>query len=183
MRLMAVFQIVLLLVTCVVPEGRHLLARSQGCSNDCGCSEESRKAGACCCSGKSTASRQQESYAEGQNPCCRVAASRRQEAECQQVSGCENCRQSKSCDDAESPCCQRSKSTVSQQRPATPEIVACPCGGENFELTVITMPRTRTFRVAVNHLPALLATCELSDQRATCWRLPPESPPPKNLPC
>jgi len=165
MKLLAVFQIVLLLATCVVPEGRHLLARSSGCANNCGCSEESRRAGNCCCAGKETTDSESAASETSRKACCQRAEKASKKSCCQS-----------------SACCTKSTTTEGNDPPKGVQISTCPCGGDVYEVMVIMMPRVPPLRVHLAAAADIAAWCCSTDDRFESDRPEPESPPPQNLP-
>lgn len=175
MKFFAILQIFLLLATCVVPEGRHLLSKG-GCSNGCGCSAESRQAGNCCCSTQAT-----KATVAATPGCSNCKAAESQKPVATQT--CSNCPTEKAprtcCSTAQSTCCSSSGPASS----TGPEISSCPCGDEVWELQVIMMPRVKAARIEVCCDCAKAAAYRVQDNRPIGERSQPESPPPKNLPC
>lgn len=164
MRILALLQIVLLLATSLVPEGRHLLSAKTQCGSDCACSAESRQAGTCCCSGKTKASDvDADTDAEPAKGCSNCKAAVAKATEC--------CSQTKSCCKAGP---RSGKSNCHQEA-----ISACPCGSDAYELVVITMPRTGPLRVHLESPCNVEMPSTILDERCDSAISEPESPPPK----
>lgn len=173
MKFLATLQIFLLLAACMVPEGRHLLSKGDGCTNGCGCSTESRKSGECCCSTKKAIP------ASPGCSNCKKAESQKS-ATAKTHAACPTDQLASSCCSSEpSGCCHSSE----QDRPTGPQISRCPCGNEVWELQVIMMPRVKTSRIDVMCFSAQPARLCVMDNRSMGQRPQPESPPPQNLPC
>ena len=138
MRPIALLQITLLLLTCILPEGRILMSRGQACNDDaCQCSPEARQNGSCCAARKHNP--------EEANDCCRqgggdAAVTNSSPACCSQHTACRKPTQN---------CCRTKPLSGdhcdAEDNGLRPIITGCPCGGELPVVWVCHMPR---------HLPA-----------------------------
>lgn len=129
MKLLALFQILLLLGTALLPEGRIDIS-----GGGCGCSAESRASGRCCCS-------------EAANSCCAgsVAESRSKDSSLVPLRSC--------CQRKTTSACWKPLADSLTERRTQPESEtmsrSCPCGATSAELAIVRMPRLRPLGVTV----------------------------------
>lgn len=174
MKLIAVFQILILLISVIIPEGAHQIMRGCSCGDDCQCSSEIKQAGTCCCSEPSS-----EAADTKKSGCCQP-----------KISTCCS-KPKKQIQDRPPACCQKSDSAKACCSPQNSDtnsassrdsVMAPSCGCQEvvIHLTVVLMPRLKPSTLFLND--PLLAVDRLTtvSDSILANSLLPEVPPPKN---
>ena len=190
MKLIAIFQILILLTSVVVPEGAYRVVRGCSCGDNCQCSSETKQSGACCCGTKAS-----EPDAKPGGSCCQSKSKNTQPACCStpakttSVSCCPKTDSSKSrfCStQGNHKSCESQNRNPSHQRQPSHEPVedklssTCGCTEVIIHLTVVLMPRLRPSTVCLDDSLFFVDRLPLvSDSTLTNSRLP-EVPPPQN---
>jgi hypothetical protein len=168
MKLVALFQALLLLSTTVLPEGRYLLAPGAVCEDGCKCTTESREAGMCCCSQNKSAATKSDKTA---NSCCAAGGDSQVESCCSK-------------NDTTKTCCQtKSRSTRKQNSPVWGIVGQCPCGSDSAEVHVLCMPRTRVQHASLQSPLQRHCVIDVDDESCSPQLPAPATPPPQNHSC
>ena len=186
MKLAAALQILLLLATTLLPEGRYSLAPGGSCAETCGCSKESRSAGSCCCSKK--AALPKAAGTASAKSCCASAKSCSASGKvadtkscCQKAASTARCGRAASA--ARTCCQQKDAGTGKQSSPPWSVVSQCPCGTDSAELHVVCMPRTRAISCAVQSQPETCERLVVTDDMCSPLPPAPATPPPQSFPC
>lgn len=178
MKSLAVIQILLLIATVVVPEG-YRPAPARGCQNGCGCSDEQRQTGTCCCQTSAATKTPEQteppsccSKSDGEpRSCCstRSATSPTSDPNAADTRSCCGRKSAAGC------CAGKADRPV----PETASLGKCPCGDGPSESSVLHAPRVPVLNVLV--VASSGRSERVSGIRATMQadRCPPPVPPPR----
>ncbi len=162
MRILATIQILLLLMTTLLPEGRFpVLAMS--CDSTCGCSAESKESGPCCC----TRSKKSTAKATTSRSCCSGQSRKTNKPKC--CSGHSN----------------RPSQEKHDSRPRDRDLIGkmvvekCPCGSDDAGFAVVHSPRNSAVNAQVQTTQDRCALNTLTSKDRTAEGHPPDVPPPQ----
>lgn len=182
MKFSALLQIVLLLITSLIPEGRLALTQSSDCRGTCACSAQARHNGACCCTHRKTSRSD-----TGRQPrrCCEHRSSGRTSGSgtearscCSGKSGAHKIRS----DTHRNPA---APAPPARERAGLPQgmIVSCPCGGDASATLVLHAPRTAVSRAQLTCLPDFFVAYVPVSEGCAPAGDPPDRRPPKSHSC
>lgn len=182
MKLIAAIQVLILLTSVIIPEGRHVIVRDCQCGDNCQCSEESRQSGTCCCGDKKA------QRSSTKSSCCQKS-----ETESAKSSD-ECCGTPPPVKQKESACCQRKNHAPNTlccaEHCSLPEEgagrgdglnsgIGCGCQQTVVQLLVILMPRLRPLATTLHQNLAVIEVLPQANERTLANVRSPEVPPPQ----
>lgn len=200
MKLIAIFQILILLTSVIIPEGAHRIVRGCSCGDDCQCSSETKTAGTCCCGTKpsETASANKSSCCQSKDEtsrsaCCSKPPKTDSPSCCQKPDSPKSCCEAPTSSEAiKTACCDpqtggrqicgRKNSQGSNSRHSHDSISSPSCGCTEviIHLTVVLMPRLRPASTFLDDPLIVVDSLPLVSDSTLANCLLPEVPPPKN---